>query len=195
MMTWQAWVYFGAGFGLTAGSVVAVHRANPAILAQRGKAVTDSPWWDKALLGVFWLLNFFVIYFIAGLELKHDPEGVILFWIGMVLSIAAAVIAIFALAVNPYLESTARIQTERGQTVISAGVYGVVRHPTYSAVLLSCLGISFVFATLFVCITALVIAVLIIVRTSLEDKMLGERLPGYLEYAQKTRYRLVPYIW
>ncbi|MCC7129619.1 MAG: hypothetical protein IT297_04395 [Anaerolineae bacterium] len=63
MMTWQAWVYFGAGFGLTAGSVVAVHRANPAILAQRGKAVTDSPWWDKALLGVFWLLNFFVIYF------------------------------------------------------------------------------------------------------------------------------------
>ncbi|OQY92871.1 MAG: hypothetical protein B6D39_04070 [Anaerolineae bacterium UTCFX2] len=113
----------------------------------------------------------------------------------MVLSIAAAVIAIFALAVNPYLESTARIQTERGQTVISAGVYGVVRHPTYSAVLLSCLGVSFVFATLYVCITALVIAVLIIVRTYLEDKMLRERLPGYSEYAQATRYRLVPYIW
>jgi protein-S-isoprenylcysteine O-methyltransferase Ste14 len=100
-----------------------------------------------------------------------------------------------ALVVNTYLESTARIQTDRDQQVISTGVYGVVRHPTYLAVLLSALGISLVFSTLYVCLIAVIVGAIIILRTYLEDKMLKERLDGYMEYAQNVRYRLIPGIW
>ncbi len=194
-MTWQNWVYFGSGLVLTAISTFIIYRIDPETLAQRGKVATDSPKWDKALLLLFWLLNFFVIFVVAGLESGRGTADNILFWTGMFLSIISAVIITAAMAANTYLESTARIQTERKQAVITRGVYGIVRHPTYSAVLLSCAGISFVFATPHVCVTAAIIAIIIVIRTFLEDRMLKENLEGYAKYAEKVRYRLIPYIW
>ncbi|NLZ28332.1 MAG: isoprenylcysteine carboxylmethyltransferase family protein [Firmicutes bacterium] len=194
-MTWQNWVYFGSGFVLTAISTIIIYRIDPETLAQRGKIATDSPQWDKILLFLFWLLNFFVIFVVAGLESGGGVTDNILFWTGMFLSILSAVMATAALAVNTYLESTARIQTERKQTVVSRGVYGIVRHPAYSAVLLSCIGISLVFATPHVCMTAAIIAAIIVIRTFLEDRMLEANLDGYAKYAEKVRYRLVPFIW
>jgi len=194
-MTWQNWVYFGTAFAVTAISSGIVYRVNAETLEQRGKVATNSPKWDKALLGIYWILEFFVIYLIAGLEAKGVTVDAALFWIGMVLYLWSAAIATAALLVNPYLESTARIQTDRGQMVVSRGVYSVVRHPTYSAVLLSCGAVSLVFETPLVRATAAVIAGVMVVRTYLEDEMLKQRLQGYREYSQKTKYRLVPFIW
>ena len=163
-LDWHIWVYFGTNFAVAAISMVIMFRVNAETLTERGKVVTDSPSWDKVLLGLYWILHFFVIHLVAGLE----RQGTV---------------------------STARIQTDRDQQVISTGVYGVVRHPTYLAVLLSALGISLVFSTLYVCLIAVIVGAIIILRTYLEDKMLKERLDGYMEYAQNVRYRLIPGIW
>lgn len=195
VLGWPVWVYFGTSFMLAIISLVIMFRVNPETLAQRGKVATDSPAWDKVLLGFYWLLHFFVIHHIAGLEWKNAVPNRTLFWMGMGLIVLAFALAMAALVVNTYLESTARIQKEREQVVIKEGVYGVVRHPTYSAVLLSCLGISLVFGTPFVCLTAMVIAAIIVLRTYLEDKLLQKGLAGYLEYTRDVRYRLIPFVW
>ena len=195
VMSWGAWVYFGVGFGLTALSITIVYRVNPVTLAERGKVLTDSPVWDKWLLGVFWVLYFFVIHLVAGLEAKNAPDPAVLFWIGILLIIASAAITTASLAVNTYLESTARIQSERDQIVITKGVYGVVRHPTYAAVLVSCVGIALVFPTPFVALTAAIIATLTVFRTYLEDNLLKKNLDGYIEYSRSIKYRLIPFLW
>lgn len=195
LLSWHIWVYFGTSFVAAVISLAIMLRVNQETLIQRGKVVTDSPLWDKVLLALYWALHFFVIHLVAGLEWQGAPPSMTAFWIGMLLGIAAAVLAMAALLINTYLESTARIQQDRDQRVISTGVYSVVRHPTYLAVLFSALGISLVFATPYVCLTAVAVAIIIVVRTYLEDKMLQEELDGYQEYTQQVRYRLIPGIW
>lgn len=192
---YHSWVYFGTGLAIALLGWAYMYRINPDVLAQRGKVVTDSPVWDKWLLGLYWLLHFFVIHLVAGLEFGERPLMENAFWAGMAFVWASSGLALAALRVNPFLESTARLQAERGQFVVQAGVYGVVRHPTYAAVLLSCFGVCLVFPTKWVLVLAILIAALIVVRTSLEDRMLMEKLPGYSTYAQKVRYRLIPFVW
>ena len=193
--SWHVWIYFGTNFAAVVISLTIMFGVYQETLSQRGKVVTDSPLWDKVLLGCYWILHFFVIHLIAGLEWQGAVPSQASFWIGMVLVVASALLAMAALLVNTYLESTARIQEDRDQKVISTGIYSVVRHPTYLAVLVSALGISLVFATPYVCLTAMVISAVIVLRTYLEDRMLQEKLDGYLDYAQHVPYRLIPGIW
>ncbi len=193
-MNSRSWIYFGL-YLISGLLIVPIYKKNPEILAQRGKVVTDSPLWDKILLSIYWLLDFFIIYLAAGLEAKRPSPFAALFWAGTGLFFVAAVISLAAAMVNTYLESTARIQAERDQRVVSRGVYGIVRHPAYLAVLIFCLARILIFGTPLTIATAAIIAVVIILRTYLEDRMLKEQLAGYTEYSRKTRYRLVPYIW
>ncbi len=190
-----AGIYFAALFVFTTISGAVIFRANARTLAERGKVDTNSPKWDKLLLGVFFILYYFAVYLLAGLGESAAREPDVLFWAGIALTLASGYITLRATLENTYLESTARLQTDRGQRVCSTGPYAVVRHPAYSAVLLSCAALYMVFPSLGVAICAFVCAVIIIIRTALEDKMLREGLPGYAEYAQKTRFRLIPFIW
>jgi protein-S-isoprenylcysteine O-methyltransferase Ste14 len=169
---------------------------NSKTLAERNKINTNSPKWDKILLGVFWLLEFFVIYFFAGYEANKLTENVdFIYWIGIILNILSGVITLRAMIVNTFLESTARIQHDREQTVCEDGPYRVVRHPTYLSIMISSVGIYMVFPTPRVIVCTIIIAVIIIFRTYLEDKMLQNELKGYKEYTKKVKYRLIPFIW
>jgi protein-S-isoprenylcysteine O-methyltransferase Ste14 len=88
-----------------------------------------------------------------------------------------------------------RIQTERGHTVISGGPYRFVRHPGYAGVILSWIVSPVFFSSTWAAIPAFVAILLVVIRTSLEDRTLQAELPGYREYAQIVRYRLAPGIW
>ena len=99
-----------------------------------------------------------------------------------------------ALYENRYAEAVSRVQSERGQRVCSTGPYGFVRHPMYSAILMWCVAIVGVFPTWQVTLVSIAVAVLIVVRTLLEDAMLAEGLPGYAEYRSKVRWRLIPFV-
>jgi len=199
---------FGTGFALTyAGAVYFVYlflativislilfKANEETLAQRGKTDTDSPLWDKILLFLFWILNYFVIYLLAGLAEKGEHLNVV-FGIGIVLTLIAAWFSTKATLENTFLESTARLQTDRNQTVCTTGPYRVVRHPAYSGLILNCVGLCMIFPYSSVWICMAVTVIVIIIRTALEDKMLLEGLDGYREYTKQTRYRLIPFVW
>lgn len=96
---------------------------------------------------------------------------------------------------NRYFSASARIQTDREQTVVASGPYRMVRHPAYAGGVLAGVALPFMLATLWALIPAVLTAIGTILRTALEDRMLREGLPGYQTYAQQTRYRLLPQVW
>ena len=191
----RALVYFSLYFVFAIVSLAMVRSVSPSTLAARGKIGEDTPVWDKILLAFYWMLAYFVIYIIAGLEASSAPALGWLFGIGVLLQVAASLLTLWAVRVNPFLESTARVQKDRCQSVCNCGPYNTIRHPTYAAVLIWCVGVSLVFGTVYTAICAGVIAVIIVVRTMLEDRMLLSGLNGYREYAAKVKYRLIPFIW
>ena len=94
---------------------------------------------------------------------------------------------------NAYLSRT--IQVEQGQTVISTGLYGIVRHPMYAATILLFLMMPLVLGSWYAAIIFLCYPVLIIIRLTGEEKLLIQELPGYEEYRKKVKYRLIPFVW
>ena len=94
---------------------------------------------------------------------------------------------------NAYLSRTVEVQ--EGQTVISTGLYGVVRHPMYMATLLMFLPMPLILGSFWGLLPFALYPFLIAVRILNEEKVLTAGLAGYEAYKQKVRYRLVPFIW
>lgn len=94
---------------------------------------------------------------------------------------------------NTYLSRT--IQVQENQKVVDTGLYGIVRHPMYFATLLLFLSIPLVLGSVFSFIIFLAYPFIIAKRIKGEEKLLENELPGYTEYKQKVKYRLIPFIW
>ena len=94
---------------------------------------------------------------------------------------------------NAYLSRTVKV--EEGQTVISTGLYGIVRHPMYLASVLMFLSIPLVMGSWYALIPFAFYPVLMVVRILDEEKLLTAELSGYEEYKRKVKYRMIPFIW
>jgi len=88
-----------------------------------------------------------------------------------------------------------RIQAERGHVVVSRGPYRTVRHPMYVGMILMFPATALILGSGWAMVVAGVMAVLIIWRTANEDKFLLRELPGYQEFAVRTKWRLLPGVW
>jgi protein-S-isoprenylcysteine O-methyltransferase Ste14 len=105
------------------------------------------------------------------------------------------VLLAWAMAVNPFAETTVRIQTERGHTVVSSGPYRLVRHPMYAGAILMFLGTPLILGSMLALLLAIEVVLLFVGRTALEDRTLRRELLGYEAHAAWTRYRLLPGVW
>ena len=94
---------------------------------------------------------------------------------------------------NTYLSRT--IKVTENQKVIDTGLYGIVRHPMYSVTLLLFLSIPLVLGSIFSLIIFLAYPFIIAKRIRHEESFLEENLDGYVEYKQRVKYRLIPFIW
>ena len=94
---------------------------------------------------------------------------------------------------NAYLSRTVEVQ--EGQRVVDTGLYGVVRHPMYLATLLMFLSIPIVLGSLIALPVFLLYLPLVVRRIRNEEAVLENGLPGYREYKERVRYRLIPHIW
>ena len=103
--------------------------------------------------------------------------------------------AIFAevMRENAYLSRSVEVQD--GQKVISTGLYGIVRHPMYTATLLMFLSIPIILQSFWGLIPLAIYPVIIVIRILNEEKVLTEGLDGYAEYKKQVKYRLIPFIW
>jgi protein-S-isoprenylcysteine O-methyltransferase Ste14 len=88
-----------------------------------------------------------------------------------------------------------RIQSERGHQIVTSGPYRWVRHPGYAGALLTYIATPIFLDTPWAFLPAAFLTVVLVIRTSLEDRTLQQRLPGYQEYARRVRFRMLPGVW
>jgi len=154
--------------------------------------------WDKWLTGCGLSLLFPIVLVVAGLDYgryhwSNIPLAVSV--AAFVLYLMATAISLWAMYSNRFFSRYVRIQTERGHHVISDGPYRFVRHPGYVGVFLANLALPIALGSWWALLLSLVSLAGLIVRTALEDRTLREELDGYVEYASRVRYRLIPGVW
>ena len=140
-------------------------------------------------------LMFLAAFIIAGLNYRFQwimmPRAVV--WIGVVIFLLAYCLFGEVLRENQYLSRV--IEVQKDQTVVDTGLYGIVRHPMYTATVLLFLSMPLVLNSLISFIIMLVYIPIIMKRIKNEEEVLEQELKGYKEYKQKVKYRLIPFIW
>jgi protein-S-isoprenylcysteine O-methyltransferase Ste14 len=115
--------------------------------------------------------------------------------VALLLFVLGWVPVIWAMRVNRFFSSAVRIQSERGQHVISDGPYRIVRHPGYTAGLIVILASGVALGSWLSAAIGLLGVPILLRRTMKEDRMLRAELPGYAEYATRVKWRLLPGVW
>jgi len=194
---WAAWAFIGAFVLAVLALVGWLSRRDPELLAERQRAGGEAERWDRAIMAIYTVL-LLVLLIVAGLDAgrfgwSSPPVPLrVLGWLGLVVSLA---LVWWTMASNTYLSEVVRVQDDRDHQVATTGPYRIVRHPMYVGVILAFFCVPLILGSLWALVPALLCAILFVVRTGLEDRTLQERLPGYREYAEKVRYRLVPGVW
>jgi len=166
---------------------------NPDLLKSRLNAKENRK--EQSLVVKLSGLMFVAGFLVAGFGFRFDlytlPKGV---------SIGAAVVFLVAyilyaevLRENTYLSRT--IEVQENQKVIDTGLYGIVRHPMYSVTLLLFLSMPLVLGSIYSFLIFLAYPFIIAKRIKDEEKFLEKELDGYVQYKQKVKYRLIPFIW
>ena len=197
---WIAWIYAGLSVGLTLGSRALMIRKNPDLAAERiqYQDVEGVKPWDQKIRPLISFYGPLLILVIAGLDRRFGWSGEHALWV-VALAILIAVLGFafstWALVENRYFSAVVRIQTDRAHSVCTTGPYRVVRHPGYAGAILWYLMTPLVLSSWWAFIPTVITSGLVMLRTALEDQTLQAELPGYREYTQQTRYRLIPGIW
>ena len=197
---WQAWLYslliLAAGIG---GRMWAEQR-HPGITAERQniESFHKAKAWDKVLAPLMAVSIVFPMVIVAGLDHRYNWSPEFPLWfsvIGFIFIAFGYAFAAWALAENRFFYSVVCIQTDRGHVVCDSGPYRFVRHPGYAGNILALFGIVVALGSVWTLIPAVVASIISVIRTVLEDQTLQEELPGYRDYAQRVRYRLIPGIY
>lgn len=173
-------------------------RYNPQLMKERAKwRRKDTKPFDKVFMSLY-LPCIILQPVVAGFDAvryhwSSIPFGFV--YPGILLFLLATGLVGWVLCINPFAETTVRIQSDRGHTVIATGPYHFVRHPMYIGTILMNVATPLIWGSVWALVVAGVTAVLFVARTAFEDRTLRRELTGYEDYADRTRYRLLPGIW
>jgi protein-S-isoprenylcysteine O-methyltransferase Ste14 len=194
------WVFLAAIALVMAAHPIILIPRDPALLAEREKGLRDKRVvaWDKWVAGLGAGVLPVVSWIVAGLDVRFGWTGPVSLWFhlaGLGLTLAGFVIFLWAMASNPFFSEGIRIQSDRGHRVAESGPYRYVRHPGYVGGILTHIGNPLMLGSPWALAVGLVAASIYVLRTALEDRFLQKELPGYREYTERTRYRLLPRLW
>ncbi len=195
----EAWLYAGISIIGFAVSRWLASRKHADLLKERSRYLDqpDAVSWDK-LLSPLVGMGGALIPITAGIEALLSTSTDFSMWvkiISLILIIASYELGSYALIANRFFSGMVRIQSERGHQVVSGGPYRWVRHPGYAGALLTYFATPLFLDSPWTFVPVLLLAFVLVIRTSKEDKFLQEKLDGYREYAGRVRYRLVPGLW
>lgn len=190
---WNAWLFMGILFVPMFLAGIVMMLKNPELLKKRLNAREREA--EQGLViklsGVMFISGFAA----AGLNFRFGwivlPEGVS--WAGAAVFLLAYVMYAEVLRENTYLSRT--IEVQEGQRVIDTGLYGIVRHPMYGVTIVLFLSMPFVLGSVFSAVIFLAYPALIARRIRNEEEVLERELPGYAEYKEKVKYKVIPFIW
>lgn len=194
----RAWIYFAiyAVGGLYMSLILM--KKTPQLLNDRGKIQKGTKKKDMVIIISYFVLGIVISPLAAGLDYRFSIYEIMPFYylyIAILIYFILAVFSIWPMLVNPHFEGTIRIQDDKNHTVIDAGPYQYVRHPGYIAMLLGAFTFPLAVGSLLSLIPAILMAILVIYRTSYEDKTLQNELEGYSDYTKRVKYRLIPFVW
>jgi protein-S-isoprenylcysteine O-methyltransferase Ste14 len=197
---WRAWALLALAFAGMLTTRLWVFGAGSELLEQRMRSPLQAgqPAADKLLVVGFVVifpayiafipLDVFRLHFFLNPPLVVSSSG-------LVLAIVGWWIVSLAFRENAFAASIVKPQEERGQIVIDTGVYGIVRHPLYSGVILILIGVALWLESIAAAIASIVPIGLIVLRILVEEEFLRRRLRNYGAYAQRVQRRLIPLVW
>jgi protein-S-isoprenylcysteine O-methyltransferase Ste14 len=194
---WPAWASVTVMSAWIAATAIIVLFFNPDLLAERLGPRKGAKPWDTAIMSTLGLIQL-ARYSLAGLDQRYGWTG------GFPPAAQVSALAVCALGYalvvwatvsNPFFSQIVRIQSERGHVVIAGGPYLYVRHPAYAGAILYEAAVSVLLASWWALIASGLNVFLLILRTALEDRTLQAELGGYIDYARRVHYRLLPGVW
>ena len=189
----KGWLFMGLLFGPMFVAGLVMLAKSPEFLAKR----LDVKEKRSAQQGVVKLsgLMFIAGFVVAGLDFRFGwsvmPRAVTV--VAAVLFLLAYLLYAEVMRENAYLSRT--IKVEEGQTLVSTGLYGIVRHPMYMATLLLFMVMPLVLGSWWALIPFAFYPAIIISRLKDEEELLTRELAGYVAYKEKVKYRIIPFIW
>ena len=190
---WNGWLLIGLLFIPMFIAGIILMFINPNLLKRR-LDVREKEMEQKEVIvfsGVMFLSGFIV----AGLNYRFNwisiPNNIIL--ISSVLFIISYLLYAEVLRENEFLYRT--IKVEKNQKVIDTGLYGIVRHPMYAVTIVLFLSMPLILGSIISFIIFLIYPFIIVKRINNEEEVLDRELKGYLEYKNKVKYKLIPFIW
>ena len=194
--TWQfanGWLLMGILFVPMFGAGLVMLRKSPDLLKSRLQAKEKQK--EQNMVVKLSGLMFLAGFILAGLDFRFGwlplPDWVT--WVAAAVFLAAYILYAEVLRENAYLSRT--IEVQENQKVVDTGLYGIVRHPMYSATILLFLSIPLVLGSWAGFVIFLPYPLLLVRRIHNEEKLLEEGLPGYREYKSRVRWRLFPFLW
>ena len=194
---WPAWVVIAVWLAYFTATDIIILRFNPGLMAERLAPPKGAKTWDRTILSILRLATL-VRYILAGLDQRYGWTG----GFPLAAQIAALTVCVlayallaWAMASNPFFSQIVRIQSDRGHAVATNGPYRYVRHPAYVGMILFELALSILLASWWALIASGLCAILLILRTALEDRTLQTEMAAYVDYACQVRYCLLPGIW
>ena len=190
---WKAWLLMGILFipMFFAGLILLLK--NPELLKKRLNIKEEQA--EQRLVIKLTGLMFLLGFILAGLNFRFGwiimPDRVS--WIGAVVFLFSYMLYAEVLRENTYLSRT--VEVRKGQKVVDTGLYGIVRHPMYGVTILLFLSMPLVLGSIISFVVFLAYPVIIAKRIKNEEAVLEKELNGYVEYKNKVKYKIIPYIW
>lgn len=189
----QGWLLMGILFIPMFLAGLVMMAKNPALLKSRLNAKEKER--EQSLVVKLSGLMFLVGFILAGLSFRFGwlmlPRWVT--WLGAALFLASYALYAEVLRENTWLSRT--IEVQEGQTVVSTGLYGIVRHPMYAVTLVLFVSMPLVLGSALAFAVFLAYPFIISKRIRNEEEVLARDLPGYPEYMQQVKWRLIPFVW
>ena len=194
---WAAWAAIAVWLAFYITMDLLLLRFNPELMAERLNPPKGAKSWDRAIMSLLRLTQL-ARYILAGLDQRYGWTvgfPVVAQLAGLVVCVVSYTLLAWAMTTNAFFSQLVRIQSERDHAVVTRGPYSYIRHPAYIGMILFELAMSTLLASGWSFIASGLCAILLILRTALEDHTLQAELTGYMDYAHQVRYRLLPGIW
>ena len=193
---WQAWVFLSVFFVAVLAVTLYLMRHDPALLERRVRAGpgAEKETRQKIIQSIASMV-FISVFVFSALDFRFHRSTVSfqLSLVGDVLVALGLYIVFLVFKENSFTSAT--IETTPEQKVVTTGPYAVVRHPMYSGAFVMLVGVPLALGSVWGLLTIAPLMLIIIWRLCDEERFLAKNLDGYVDYKNKTRYRLIPFFW
>lgn len=198
-VSWPAaWAYLLLAVLIQLLDAIVLIPISPELLGERSRPQAGAKKWDQLLSRLMATIGPFTIWIVSGLDYRFNWSTDTPLWLAAISALfifGGGLLALWAMASNRFFIGMVRIQEERGHQVIKSGPYRYVRHPGYLGSLFFIFFTPLMLGSIWGLVPALLICGVVFLRTTLEDQVLRNELPGYQAYSNEVTRKLIPLIW